>query len=263
MTAPWHEQRLLAFDTETSGIDVDSDRIVTAAAILVGGGRSRESRGWLSDVDGLDIPQAATDIHHVTTEHARANGLPAKQVIEDVVTVLAECVTAGTIIISLVDREARRHLGVGLPDVLPYDRLRIVDTRVLDQQMLPFRRRVSATQGARQLITVAAVYGFPWDEAAAHGADYDALMSARIAFRIGQIAQTPKADRPDVVRSARQERFDSLAGLDIDALHSAQVGWAAEQAAGLQEFFRRSDPAAVVDPHWPLIPFVTAEEATV
>jgi hypothetical protein len=37
-------------------------------------------------------------------------------------------------------------------------------------------------------------------------------------------------------------------------LHDQQIGWAAEQAAGLQEYFRRKDPTAVVRGEWPLLP---------
>lgn len=257
----WHTERLLAFDTETTGIDVETDRIVTAAAILVGGGRSRESRNWLSDVDGIEIPDAATAIHHVTTEHARAHGRPAKDVVEDVVTVLSECAAAGVIIVghnvvydlTILDREARRHLGCGLADALDIARMRVVDTRVLDQHVLPRRRRVSEKQGARQLITLAQVYGLGWDEAAAHGSEYDALMAARIAYRIGSLVAMPRGQRPEF-ELGRFQQFDQLAGMDIDALHAAQVRWAAEQAAGLEQFFRQKDPTAVVERSWPLIP---------
>ncbi|MBB4931384.1 hypothetical protein F4561_002204 [Lipingzhangella halophila] len=46
--------------------------------------------------------------------------------------------------------------------------------------------------------------------------------------------------------------------MDIDELHAAQVRWRAEQAASLQAYLRRStNPEAVVDPNWPIIP--TAE----
>lgn len=50
------------------------------------------------------------------------------------------------------------------------------------------------------------------------------------------------------------QRHPRLSAMTPEALHSAQVGWAAEQAASLQEHFRKSDPAAVVEPAWPLVP---------
>ena len=47
---------------------------------------------------------------------------------------------------------------------------------------------------------------------------------------------------------------DLVLGWPAAALHGAQIGWAAEQAASLQEYFRRKDPAAVVDGTWPVHP---------
>jgi DNA polymerase-3 subunit epsilon len=257
----WYKQRLLAFDSETTGVDIESDRIVTVAAILVGGGQGRESRNWLSDVDGIEIPEAATAIHHISTEHARSNGVPAKEVVENVVTVLGESIAAGTAIVghnvvydlSILDREARRHLGCGLGDAFDITRMRVIDTSVLDKHVLPRRRRVSPTQGPRQLITLAQVYSLGWDEAAAHGSAYDALMSARIAYRIGSLVQMPRSERPEF-ELGRYQQFDQLKGLDLDGLHQAQIGWAAEQAAGLESYFRQKDPGAYVERAWPLVP---------
>lgn len=262
----WHTGRLLAFDLETTGINAETDRIVSAAAIALGGGQDTQSHTWLSDVDGVEIPAAATAVHHISTEQARTEGRPAKEVVEEVVTILADAALAGTPIVghnlgvydlTLLDREARRHLGCGLDEAFDLGKLRVIDTRVLDQHVLPRRRRVSPTQGPRQLITLAQVYDFPWDEQAAHGSEYDALMSARIAYRISHIAHTPHEQRPQFVQQERSQRFDQIRGLDLDQLHAAQVIWAAEQAASLQEYFRTLPGREndVVNGSWPLIPF--------
>ncbi|MEU0818874.1 exonuclease domain-containing protein [Streptomyces mirabilis] len=263
----WHTGRLLALDTETTGIDVNHDQIVTASAIYVGGGEGAIPLNWMSNLDGAEIPEAATAVHGITTEHARANGGPAQDVTKDIVTALSEAVAASVPIVghnvvfdlTLLDREARRHLGCGLDGAFDLARMRVVDTRVLDQHVLPRRRRVSQTQGPRQLITLAQVYGFEWDEKAAHGSEYDALMSARIAYRINQIAQTPHADRPEFVTRDQYQRFDDLAGLDLEQVHAVQVGWAAEQARSLQEYLRRMKPDVRVEQAWPLIPLTDAE----
>lgn len=44
---PWHEQRFVALDVETTGVDVETARIVTAAVVEVGGRRATTSRTWL------------------------------------------------------------------------------------------------------------------------------------------------------------------------------------------------------------------------
>lgn len=265
---PWHLGRLLAFDTETSGVEVDTHRIVTAAAILLGGGQHPEHRTWLTDVDGQEIPAEATSVHGITTEHAHANGMPARDAVNDIAAVLTEAVGAGATIVghnvqfdlTLLDREMRRHLGYGLHDAIPADRLTVIDSMVLDRYAAPFRRRVSETQGPYQMKTSAQTYGLGWDDGAAHGAEYDAVMSARVAWRIGSIAHQPHAERPEWVRRLRTQRFNDLARLSVQQLHQRQIEWAKADAAGFQEWLRtkapaeKRDPNAVIDGRWPLIP---------
>lgn len=255
---------MTAFDLETTGVDVESDRIVTAAVIGLGGGRGTEPRTWLAD-PGIEIPAEASSVHGITTERARAEGRPAADVVEEITAALAAALVPGVALVghniggydlTLLDRECRRHgikpLSDRHPDGLIWP---VLDTSVLDKQVLPFRRRVSKTQGARQLITLASVYGLKWDEDDAHGCEYDALQAARVAWRIGQLAHTPREQWPDHIRSERTALFHKLAGLDLEALHHAQITWAASQAAGLEKHFRKSDPTAVVDGRWPLRPW--------
>ncbi|PBC72227.1 hypothetical protein BX265_6850, partial [Streptomyces sp. TLI_235] len=42
MNAPWPMGRMASFDIESSGLDLEQDRIVTASVILVGGGQDTE-----------------------------------------------------------------------------------------------------------------------------------------------------------------------------------------------------------------------------
>lgn len=259
----WHKHRIVAFDLETTGVDVENDRIVTAAVIGLGGGIERESSDWLAD-PGIEIPVGASAIHGITTEHAREHGTPPKQVVAEIVAGLAEQVVAyGAAVVghnvpfdlTLLDRECQRYELPTLADRLEGKKpLRALDTRVLDQHCLPYRARVSKEQGARQLITLAQVYDLPWNATEAHGCSYDALMSARILYRIGTLAHMRKTEWPQPIRWSRRPRFHELEGLDLDQLHAAQIKWAADQAAGLQEYFRKTDPAAVVDGSWPMRP---------
>ncbi|MEV5140320.1 exonuclease domain-containing protein [Streptomyces syringium] len=265
----WHLSRMVAFDLETTGVSIETDRIVTAAVIGVGGDTATEPRTWLAD-PGIDIPAEAAAIHGITTDRARTEGIPAARAVEEITAALARYLDMGVPIVghnvsydlTLLDRECRRHDLPTLSEVI-YDTViwPVVDTRVLDTHVLPYRRRVSEKQGARQLITLAGVYGLAWDEAGAHGAEYDALMAARIAYRINQIATMPHVDRPPVVHEAKKQRFDEVNDLDLEGLHHAQIRWAAEQAQSLQTYLRKSDPHAAVDGSWPLIPFKEASDA--
>lgn len=235
---PWYLGRLAGFDTETTGVDVETDRIITACVVQVGGGQPVAAANWLSDVDGMDIPEAASKVHGITTEKARAEGRPAGEVIEQVVAALAAVVLSDIPIVAMnasfdftiLDREARRHGVQPLSDIVGGD-LRVVDPFVLDKRIDPYRR------GKRTLTDLCRHYQVPLD--AAHTADADAVATCRVAWRIastnGEIGNSP-----------------------LHALHEQQVGWAREQAESLADYFRRTpgkeDRAATVRTEWPLIP---------
>ena len=266
MTA-WHMGRLCAFDLETTGVDVEADRIVTAAAYGLGGGEPVEPRDWMLD-PGVEIPAEATAVHGITTDEARAKGEPAPYGVAEIVAVLASYALAGFAVVghnvpydlTLLDRECRRYEVPTLCDRLGETPLHVIDTRVLDQHADPYRKRPSKDQGARQLVTLAQVYELPWDDEGAHGAAYDAVLAARVAYRIGTLAHMPREDWPDRIRSVRRPRYRDFAELSLAELHARQIELAADQAAGLEAHFRKTDPTAVVDRAWPLRPW--AETAT-
>jgi len=116
--------------------------------------------------------------------------------------------------------------------------------------------------------TTAETYGLPWDEDQAHGAEYDALMSARAAYRMGLIAHTPYRQRPEWVLALRPNRFNSLRDVTVDELHERQIEWYREDAANYQAWLRNEakakdkyDPTAVIDGRWPLRPIPEQCEA--
>ncbi|NEC93328.1 exonuclease domain-containing protein, partial [Streptomyces sp. SID12501] len=107
----------VAFDLETTGTDVETDRIVTAAVVrLDSGGAVSAERTWLLD-PGVAIPEQASAIHGISTAHAREHGAPAAAAIAEIARTVAEELRAGTPLVvmnarydlSLLDRECRRH----------------------------------------------------------------------------------------------------------------------------------------------------------
>ncbi|MGE4427120.1 MAG: exonuclease domain-containing protein [Solirubrobacteraceae bacterium] len=235
----WHQGRLAAFDIETTGIDVETDRVVTAAVSIVGGGLPTESFDWLVD-PGVEIPEGATAIHGITTEHARTNGRPAPEAIEEIVTLLTAQVTTSVPIVAFnarfdltcLDREARRHGIVPLVDRIGGpDALLVVDPFVVDKQIDRYRR------GKRTLGAVCEHYRVPLTDA--HAADADALAAARVAWRLGQ--QIPQ-----------------LQQFELGALHREQIAWADEQARSLQEYFRREGRDERIEGAWPIVPLAVA-----
>ncbi|MGW3164789.1 exonuclease domain-containing protein [Streptomyces sp. NPDC001142] len=153
----WHTGRLAGFDLETSGVNVEADRIVTACIVGCGGGDPVVSTTWLAD-PGIDIPAEATAVHGISTEKARTDGRPAAEVVEEIVHALAEAVTDGTPIIvmnapydlTLLDREARRY-GITPLTELVGNELRVIDPRVMDKavdQLHAVQQQWAAQQAA-------------------------------------------------------------------------------------------------------------------
>ncbi|MCF3101484.1 3'-5' exonuclease [Streptomyces roseoverticillatus] len=232
---PWYEQRLCGLDFETTSPDPETARIVTACVVQCGGDHPTQPANWLSDVEGQEIPAAAAEIHGVTTERAHAEGVDLRQVVDEILAALTQVVLSGIPVVAMnarydltvLDREARRFGMTPLTDQVGAG-LRVIDPYVLDKQADRYRK------GSRKLIALCEHYKVSLD--GAHSADADAVAACRVAWRQGCW-------------------YSPLAAMSLDELHAAQVGWAAEQAASLQEYLRRKDPAAVVEGAWPLIPF--------
>lgn len=234
----WPEGRLLAIVFETTGIDPATARIVAAAVVAVGGNEPVVTGTWIVD-PGVDIPVEAAAIHGITTDRACAEGRPPAAVLPELVAALNDHAGAGLPVVAfrapygltVLDRECTRH-EVALPEAFSGDATGrqlapVIDPYVIDKQMDRFRR------GKRTLPALCQHYRVRHD--GPPQAANDALAAARLAWRLPRV-------------------FPDLARMELPALHRRQIEWAAEQADGLQQYKRRTDPTAVVDGHWPLIP---------
>lgn len=226
MTAPWFDGRLCAFDLETTAADPLEARIVTACVAHVGGGSSTEKRCWIVD-PGVEIPAEATAIHHVSTEYAQKCGVSAVAGVVEIAAAVRDAWGHGEPIIAfnacydltVLDRELRRY---GFP---PLEVGPVVDPFVLDKRIDRFRK------GKRTLTAMCAHYGVVLD--GAHDSAHDAIAAARLAWRIARTV-------PEIGR------------LDLGQLQDAQARWYADQAQGLEEYFRRQGKAETCNREWPL-----------
>jgi len=224
----WH-QELGVFDLETTGIDVETARIVTAhVGLLDHTGTIVQRQDWLVD-PGVEIPAGATAVHGITTGHASTNGMPAAVATAQIVDALRELFSRGIPVVAynapydftLLDREARRH-GVS-PLVSPGP---IVDPLVIDKAVDKYRR------GKRTLEVTATYYGV--DLTDAHDAGADAIAAGRVAQALARV------------------HTEALA-FEAAELHRMQVDWCREQAADFQEYMRRvRDPGFTTSGAWPL-----------
>ncbi|MCC5036129.1 3'-5' exonuclease [Streptomyces sp. WAC 00631] len=232
----WHREALIGFDLETTGTDIETDRIVTAAlAELAPDGRAGSVRTWLLD-PGIPVPGEAAAIHGITTERAVRDGLPAAAGVAEIVAAVAEVLRSGRPLavmnarydLSLLDRECRRHGIAPLAARLGREPGPVIDPLVLDKHVDRYRK------GKRTLQALCEHYDIPLT--GAHDAGADAFAAAGVAACIGR-------------------RHASVGSLEPAALHDLQIRAAADQAASFQRYLRRtSDPRAYVERAWPLIP---------
>ncbi|WP_405010429.1 3'-5' exonuclease [Kitasatospora sp. NBC_01539] len=233
---PWYEGPLASFDTETTGVDVEHDRIVSAALVLQPApGAAAHSTTWLAD-PGVPIPDGARAVHGISDEQVRAYGRAPRTVVGEIARALAEHARAGTPLVvmnapydlTLLDRELRRHRGTTLADALGGTELLVLDPRVIDKHVDRYRK------GRRTLTDLCAHYGVRLT--GAHEASADATAAL------------------DLVRALGVRHPERLGGLTGAELHLRQTVWHAAQARGLQHWFDREGTAERVDLSWPLRP---------
>ncbi|WP_246490717.1 5'-3' exonuclease H3TH domain-containing protein [Brevibacterium oceani] len=226
VAAPWIRSRLVGFDLETTGVEPETARIVTAAFV----DSASVVRTWLAD-PGIEIPEAARAVHGITTEYAQANGARAVDVVTELCATFAalrdeDAVVVGHNVVydlSVMAAEVARHRpDIDFPSIIPT----IIDTFVVDKQIDPYRR------GKRTLIETAKTYRVELLDA--HDASADALAALDIS-------------------RALAEKSTEIAALSNAEIMAAQGDWRRSQAAGLQSWLRKKGNAdAIVDGSWPM-----------
>ncbi len=242
---------LATFDTETTGTDVENDRIVSAALIILDReGRPNVTNRWLVN-PGIPIPAEASAVHGITDEHVAEHGIDPASAVEQIAVALhAATVELALPLVAynapfdltLLDRELRRHEanvvnpGYGA-DGLWWSPRPVLDPLVLDKHFDPYRK------GSRRLVDTCNLFGVPLGDDA-HGSDADALAAGRLALRM--------LARPQ------------LAKVTPDELHEAQIRWKAEQSANFADYLRRKgDPEwERIDGMWPWRPLDTETGAS-
>ena len=236
----WYEGPLAAFDTETTGVDVE-DRPDSFGRVVVQdgpGARPRVTR-WLVN-PGVPGTEGATAVHGLTDRAppaqralagardgrdrrgaGRAGSMGRPLVIMN-----------APFDLTILDRELKRHRAARWATTSARDPLRVLDPRVLDKHLDRYRK------GRRTLTDLC-----------------DALRrDAGGRARRGR----GRAGRPGG-RTGRGAQFRGPPGAALAAeLHTLQTTWHAAQARGLQAWFARQGTAELVDTAWPLRPELPA-----
>jgi DNA polymerase-3 subunit epsilon len=232
---------MAGFDLETTGVDVETARIVTACVGLATK-QGWSARNWLLRQDE-PIPAEATEIHGITTEYANQCGTDPASSLPEIRDDLYKAWQLGMPVVAynavfdltILDRELRRHNLGGLDIRGP-----VLDPLVIDKALDRYRK------GSRKLIDTCTYYGVALSADDAHGAEADARAAARLAWRL--------AGKPWRGTTGRGQ-FMAMCGTPLRELHA----WQAEQYRQQRESFAAylaSRDEQLDDPStdWPLRP---------
>ena len=227
----WSDGRLLGFDTETTGVNTAQARLVTAAIVVRDGGQD-QTVTWLADPQ-VEIPQAAQRVHGISTEYARENGSPARQVLAEVADMLVEQLHEGLPVVAfnapfdlaLMEAELARHnlptLRERLGQLSP-----IVDPYVLDRYCWRYRK------GKRTLSATLPAYGLTVAQDM-HTAEVDVRATLDLAQAIAA-------------------RYPKVAQMEPGELHAHQVQWAKELEDSYAAFLRSRGRTPRPRGPWPI-----------
>jgi DNA polymerase-3 subunit epsilon len=225
----WYDGPLLSLDTETTGVDVFEDRIVTCNITYDTPGQEPYIANWMIN-PGIEIAEGASAVHGITNEVAQRDGGDPYTVLSNIAEHLKNWEAYGHPIViynasfdaSLLVVEFDRY-GISQPTAFT----RVIDPLVLDKALDPYRK------GSRKLIDTARHYGIELSEEDAHSADFDAMASVKVSRALGK-------------------KFEIDA--TIEEVHAIQIKAKAKQAAGLQAYFRKkeNDNTIVINTQWPV-----------
>ncbi|HVA09370.1 MAG TPA: exonuclease domain-containing protein [Acidimicrobiales bacterium] len=232
----WAAREVLGFDFETTGVDRFNDVPVSYALVSVVAGDVAATTAELVD-PGRDIPAGATEVHGISSERARAEGIPlgnAVMKVADAVIAASQrrVPLAGMKLdydLTILDTQLRQLTGVGLVErgwCGP-----VLDAVVLDRHLDRFRA------GSRTLGSLCNYYGV--DIGNAHDATADAVASVRVLI-------------------ALSARYKEMRDTEPPSLHELQIEWHQDWARSYDEW-RFSRGMAPMDPRdyvWPVAPAI-------
>lgn len=226
MTARWLPGNLLAFDTETTGPDPLTARIISAACVEVGAAGVVSRRTWLVN-PGIPIPPEATAIHGITDGMA-AKGTPHSTACVEIANVLMTAWARGLPVVAMCAPYDLTVLNNGLA---PLDRWMagsipaVLDPLVIDRACDPYRK------GKRRLIELAAHYGVRLD--GAHSSDGDALAAARVVWKQARL-------------------YGEIAEHTLAEMQAFQANAHAAWAANFEAHLRKQGKNEIINLEWPM-----------
>lgn len=206
----WSEKPIIGFDTETTDVNPQAARLVTASIVVVNE-TEIEKHYWLAD-PGVEIPEASQKVHGISTEQAQKEGRPIEEVLEEVAQLLYEHLRQNHVLVAfnasydltLLEAELRRHDLPTLEERLGRNLAPIIDPYLLDKVVDKYRK------GKRNLESVAQHYEV-WDADDFHNAEADVLVTLRVLGAM--LRRYPKISQEslEVLMEQQLERYNESA----------------------------------------------------
>lgn len=219
--------KTVTFDTETTGVDVSNDRIITCFMRARDGDEIVFEKNWVID-PGVEVPKEASDVHGMSTEWVRENGRKDVLVaINEIAEKLEFYSNIGFVIaayngafdLAILDSEVKRaDNGRGLNFSNP---ARHLDPAIFSRKFDKYKK------GGHQLITVAKRNGIEVEEDRLHAADYDVEVTEKL---IKVFLNRAWNELPELRRGLTPDEF-------ITKLQEWQATEKAEWADGLTKYF--------------------------
>jgi len=241
MSRRWLTGDALAFDIESTGVDVFSDRIVTACAVLVGKSGAFFRGRWLLN-PGVPIPAGATAVHGITNEKARQDGVAPEHVLPAIHRTLTDAWAEGLPVIIM---NAQFDLTMLQAEMRRYEQEPLVigpvlDSLVIDRALDPYRK------GKRTLTSLAQHYGVKQD--GAHSSDGDALTAARIIWKQANTC----AEAEIAFETVGGEFFRRFGDLTREQMQAFQTQAHAQWAGQFEVWLRQQGRPEVINREWPV-----------
>lgn len=223
-------QRIAVFDTETTGLDLKTSRIVTASVVELDldGNVVVDRAEWFANPE-IEIPKVASDVHGITTEMAVADGRNYKEVVAEILEALRDCFQRGVPVVAYnapYDFTILMHQAISLGLVPITEPMPVIDPLVVDKTYDRYR------SGKRKLELVAKHYSVALDDA--HNSKADAIAAGRVAL---------------AVMKAHVEKLPQTAA----EFHASQIEWAKVIDEGFAKWMRENvDKDFVSAPGWPI-----------
>jgi DNA polymerase-3 subunit epsilon len=227
---PEWAKRIAVFDTETTGLDLKTSRIVTASVVELDldGNVVVDRAEWFANPE-IEIPKVASDVHGITTEMAVADGRNYKEVVAEILDALRDCFQRGVSVVAYnapYDFTILMHQAIALGLDPITEPMPVIDPLVVDKTYDRYR------SGKRKLELVAKHYSVALDDA--HNSKADAIAAGRVAL---------------AVMKAHAEKLPQTAA----EFHASQIEWARVIDEGFTKWMRENvDKDFVAAPGWPI-----------